>query len=210
MRISELSATSGVPVPTIKYYLREGLLPQGVSTAATRAEYGEAHLRRLRLIRALLEVGGLPVAAIAKIVAAVEDEDTPVHTMLGTAHYALAPAVEEDPGDEERARARGRVDRLIGDLGWQVRADAPTRAELAWILARLERLGRPAPEEDLRHYASVVMDLVSGHEMGKIPWDGTREAAVESLVVGTVLYGRIFDVLRRLAHESASARLLGA
>ncbi|MEO3810113.1 MerR family transcriptional regulator [Sphaerisporangium sp. B11E5] len=210
MRISELSATSGVPVPTIKYYLREGLLPHGTPTAATRAEYGETHLRRLRLIRALLEVGGLPVAAIAKIVAAVEDESVPVHTMLGTAHYALAPVIETSPGDEELRAARARVDELIAELGWQITPDAPTRTELAWILARLSHLGRPAPEEDLRHYARVVMDLVSGHEMAKVPFDGPREAAVESLVVGTVLYGKVFDVLRRLAHESASARLLGA
>ena len=29
MRISELSATTGVSLPTIKYYLREGLLFEG-------------------------------------------------------------------------------------------------------------------------------------------------------------------------------------
>ncbi|MFD0479411.1 MerR family transcriptional regulator [Nonomuraea thailandensis] len=60
MRISELSARSGVAIPTIKYYLREGMLHQGEQTAATRAEYDETHLRRLRLIRALLDVGGSP------------------------------------------------------------------------------------------------------------------------------------------------------
>lgn len=29
MRIGELSRRTGVPVPTIKYYVREGLLPPG-------------------------------------------------------------------------------------------------------------------------------------------------------------------------------------
>ena len=33
MRIAELSQTTGVPVPTIKYYLREGLLPSGELTS---------------------------------------------------------------------------------------------------------------------------------------------------------------------------------
>jgi len=33
MRISQLSAESGVPIPTIKYYLREGLLPGGEATS---------------------------------------------------------------------------------------------------------------------------------------------------------------------------------
>ncbi|MET8155236.1 MerR family transcriptional regulator [Sphaerisporangium sp. NPDC005289] len=208
MRISQLSVASGVPIPTIKYYLREGLLPQGEQTGATRAEYGQAHLRRLRLIRALLEVGRLPVASIAKIVAAVEDESTPVHRMLGTAHYALASPAASDPGDQEQRAARERVDRLIDDLGWRITPDAPTRDELAQVLVRLAQLGRPAGEDDLRHYADVIMRLVAEREIGKVPMDGPRETAVESLVIGTVLYGKVFDVLRRLAHESESARLL--
>ncbi|MFC4529658.1 MerR family transcriptional regulator [Sphaerisporangium dianthi] len=210
MRISQLSAASGVPIPTIKYYLREGLLQQGEQTGATRAEYGDAHLRRLRLIRALLEVGRVPVASIGKIVAAVEDEGIPVHRMLGTAHYALASPAETDPDDEEQRAARERVDRLIGDLGWRITPEAPTRDELAQVLVRLAQLGRPAGEDDLRHYADVITQLVSEREMGKIPVDGPREAAVESLVIGTVLYGKIFDILRRLAHESESAHVLGS
>ncbi|MDH2425225.1 MerR family transcriptional regulator [Sphaerisporangium sp. TRM90804] len=209
MRISQLSAASGVPIPTIKYYLREGLLPQGEVTAATRAEYTEAHLRRLRLIRALLEVGRLPVAAIGQIIAAVEDESLPVHQMLGTAHYALAPPVEAGPDDDHR-RARERVDALVAELGWSVHPEAPTRDELAGILVRLDQLGMPASEESLRVYASIMMRLVSEHEMHKIAFDGPREAAVESVVVGTVLYGKAFDTLRRLAQESESARILGA
>jgi DNA-binding transcriptional MerR regulator len=210
MRISQLSAASGVPIPTIKYYLREGLLPQGEQTAATRAEYGEAHLRRLRLIRALLEVGRLPVASISKIIEAVENEDMPVHQMLGTAHYALASPVGPPTDDPEHRAARERVEELITGLGWSVTAEAPTREELAQILVRMDQLGMPATEESLRYYADLVMRLVSEHEMGKIPLEGPRETAVESLVIGTVLYGKAFDVLRRLAQESESARLLGA
>ena len=41
MLMAELSRSSGVPVATIKDYLREGLLPPGTATSATRAEYGE-------------------------------------------------------------------------------------------------------------------------------------------------------------------------
>ncbi|MFC4584518.1 MerR family transcriptional regulator [Sphaerisporangium corydalis] len=209
MRISQLSAASGVPIPTIKYYLREGLLPAGEQTAATRAEYGEPHLRRLRLIRALLEVGRLPVASIGQIIAAVEDEDTPVHEMLGTAHYALASPVDAGPDDREHQAALTRVDELIGDMGWSIAPEAPTRDELAQVLVRLDQLGMPAGDDGLRQYADLMMRLVSELEMHKIPFDGPRETAVESLVIGTVLYGRAFDVLRRLAQESESARILG-
>src|SRR5438876_519216 len=83
MLMAELSRSSGVPVATIKYYLREGLLPPGTATSATRAEYGEAHLRRLRLIRALVEIGEIPVAAIGHILAVVDDEAASLHVMLG-------------------------------------------------------------------------------------------------------------------------------
>lgn len=79
MRIGELSRASGVPVPTIKFYLREGLLPAGELTSPNQARYGEAHLRRLHLIRALTDVGGLPLASVGKVVEAVEDHERPVH-----------------------------------------------------------------------------------------------------------------------------------
>ena len=49
MRISELAAVTGVTIPTIKFYLREGLLPSGVARAANQADYDETHVRRLRL-----------------------------------------------------------------------------------------------------------------------------------------------------------------
>ncbi|MFI8354714.1 MerR family transcriptional regulator [Streptomyces cyaneofuscatus] len=52
MRLAELSERSGVPTATVKYYLREGLLPAGRRVSATQAEYDEGHLRRLRLVRA--------------------------------------------------------------------------------------------------------------------------------------------------------------
>ncbi len=52
MRISELVARSGVPLATVKYYLREGLLMPGETTSATQARYDEQHVRRLALVRA--------------------------------------------------------------------------------------------------------------------------------------------------------------
>ncbi|MER7365853.1 MerR family transcriptional regulator [Nonomuraea wenchangensis] len=204
MRISELSSRSGVAIPTIKYYLREGLLHQGAQTAATRAEYDDSHLRRLRLVRALLEVGKLPVASIKTIIEAVDDESLPIHEMLGTAHYALGPTVEPEPGEEWRT-ARADVDALIDDLGWRIHPQAPTRDELAQTLVRMRQLGLRV---DLRPYVEAARRLVAEVEMDTIPFDGPRDAAVEALVLGSVLYGKAFDALRRMAQESESARRL--
>ena len=57
IRISELSRRSGVPVPTIKFYIREGILSRGESTAPNQARYSEEHLNRLALIGALQQAG---------------------------------------------------------------------------------------------------------------------------------------------------------
>ena len=81
MRISDLSHATGVPVPTIKFYLREGILPFGRGIATNQAEYGEDHVRRLRLIRALAEVGGLPLATVRDVLGAVDDPKLPAEAI---------------------------------------------------------------------------------------------------------------------------------
>ena len=65
MRISALAAAAGLPVATVKFYLREGLLHPGVATSATQANYDDSHVRRLRLIRALTGPVGLSVPQLA-------------------------------------------------------------------------------------------------------------------------------------------------
>jgi DNA-binding transcriptional MerR regulator len=205
VRMSELSARSGVAIPTIKYYLREGLLHQGEQVAATRAEYDDSHLRRLRLIRALIEVGKLPIAAVKKVVAAIENESLPFHQMLGTAHYAITPQVEPEQTPEWEA-ARAEVDALIADLGWEINPDAPARNVLTQTVTRMRALGLG---DDLHKYAEIADKLVREIDLNAIPMSDDREAAVEALVLGTVLYGRALEALRRLAQESESARRFG-
>ncbi|GAA5054451.1 DNA-binding transcriptional MerR regulator [Thermocatellispora tengchongensis] len=207
MRISELSAASQVPIPTIKYYLREGLLPQGAQVSATRAVYDESHLRRLRLIRALADVGRLPLASIRKVVAAVEDEELDVHTMLGVAHHALSPDVEPHPEDDDWRAAREQVDALIRENGLNIAPDAPTPDELAQSIVLLARLDMPTSPESLRPYIAAARELVIGFEVRQIDYAGPRDRTVERMVIGTVLYGKIFDVLRRMFQESASAEV---
>src|SRR5262245_3994370 len=107
MKISELSRRSGVPIASIKYFLREGLLPAGQATAATLAEYGEAHIQRLRLIKALTTVGGLSIAAARDVLAAVDGAESPARTLQAIS-YALpvpvaAPAAGEAGADAEVA-----------------------------------------------------------------------------------------------------------
>lgn len=96
MRISELSSQTGVPLATIKFYLREKLLHEGVRTSATQAQYDESHVARLRLIRALLGPAGLSVAAAQRVIRAIEEPPESLHELLGVAATAVAgPNVDD-------------------------------------------------------------------------------------------------------------------
>src|SRR5688572_3131156 len=90
MRISELSAMTGVSLPTIKYYLREGLLFEGRRTSATQAEYGDDHVRRLRVVRALID-SGVSIAETKKVVRSLDDPPESPHDLLSAAHAAVIP-----------------------------------------------------------------------------------------------------------------------
>jgi DNA-binding transcriptional MerR regulator len=90
MWMAELAERSGLPVATIKYYLREGLLPPGKNTSATRASYGETHLRRLRLVRALTDVAGMRLDAVRAVLRAVDDKSLSWHEAVGSAHSRLS------------------------------------------------------------------------------------------------------------------------
>src|SRR5262245_55321271 len=122
MRIAELSRRSGTSVPSIKYYVREELLPAGTATGRNQAEYGDDHLRRLRLIRALIDVGGLSVAAARQVLAAVDSPDLPPHQLLGAAHESLQRQARRDRADPHWQAARAEVVALTERRGWAVSA----------------------------------------------------------------------------------------
>lgn len=67
MRIGELAEASGVPVPTIKHYLREGLLPEPVKTSRNMAYYPPEFVERIRLIKQLQEERFMPLRAIKAV-----------------------------------------------------------------------------------------------------------------------------------------------
>jgi len=63
-KISELSRKSSTPIPTIRYYIKEGLLPAAIKTGKTSAYYTDGHLTRLQLIKKLQTEEQRPLAAI--------------------------------------------------------------------------------------------------------------------------------------------------
>ncbi|MFF2021425.1 MerR family transcriptional regulator [Streptomyces sp. NPDC058171] len=212
MRIGELSRRTGVPVPTIKYYVREGLLPGGELTSRNQADYGDAHEHRLRLIRALLDVGGLRIAAIRDVLAAVDDPGRSVHSVLGAASDLLVQRLPTGDGqaddDGVLTAARRQVDELIARRGWLVYDDCPGLEALAAALAALQRVGLGDFTAVLDDYAGAA-ELVARADLDFVATRGVLDELVESVIVGTVMGDAMFAALRNLAQIDRSTRQYG-
>jgi DNA-binding transcriptional MerR regulator len=204
MRISELATETGVPVATIKFYLREGLLAAGTPLGPTQADYGEWHVRRLRLIRALREVGDLPLAAIRRLLEVLDDPAVSVHALLGAAQTAVSP-----PALEVSQRELTAANRLVKTLGWRVQPDAARLSGLASVLSALDQFDVPAGADDLRPWIDAAMSVATV-EVANVPAEATREEQAEFVAVRTMLFGRLLAELRLLAQESVSAERFGA
>ena len=206
MRISDLSRASGVPIPTIKFYLRAGILPPGERSAKNQASYDERHLRRLRLVRVLADVGDLGLSSIRGILEALDRPDEPLHETLAVAHTAIGQRTR--PADPSVAAARARTDAWLGTLGWDLSGENPAHDDLAAALAALGRLGWPQGPEVFAAYAEHASELAE-RELAVVAEQPDRAAAVEVTVVGTVVFERAFAALRRLAQEHHSRRRFG-
>ncbi|MFE2512418.1 MerR family transcriptional regulator [Streptomyces naganishii] len=212
MRLAELSERSGVSTATIKYYLREGLLAPGRQVNATTADYDEEHLRRLRLVRALIQVGRLPVATVREVLGHVDDESLGRTIRMGAALWALPQITEPDAEDAYVRAARDEVDQLLDTVGWSnakaLVTISPAYRSLVVAVAAFRRLGhgwgaeRMEPYARLMHEAAVLdLDFVETYP--------TEAERVEIAVLGTVLGEPMLLALRRLAQEEESARRYG-
>jgi DNA-binding transcriptional MerR regulator len=206
MRIAELSRRSGVPIPTIKYYVREGLLAPGELTSPNQARYGEEHLQRLKLIRALVDVGHLSIAATREVLASIDAPGRSLHERLGKAQQAVTPVLQTDVDEESRALAAREVDELIRRRAWQVKDTSPARALLTDVLATLHSLDQEDIVGLLDVYAETA-ETIADADVRCVLGRGDVESILAGVVIGTTLGDTMFAAVRRLAQADVSARL---
>ena len=208
--MSELAEAADVPVATVKFYLREGLLHAGRPTSATRAEYDGSHVQRLRLVRALVHGAGLNVAAVRSLLAAVDDPPPSMHALLGVAHGAVTRPVADDvdlTGVQDLLRRWGWAaeEAVTGPGGGH---DPETQAALAASLRSIAAAGFTLPDTLLDRYAEAML-MVAEEEIAGVP-TGSAEDAVRYVALGTVLVEPLLLAMRRLAEQTASARRFAA
>lgn len=205
MRISQLSERSGVAVATIKFYSREGLLPAALRPGPTRTDYSDVHLDRIRLIRALLEAGGLSIAAVKRVIAAIDDPEMPLDHAFGIAQSAI-PATRGERGDADLGgQGAERVAELIADRGWQVYAENPGIALAARTIDAYHSIGRGDLLRSLPAYARAA-EMIAAADLDAVAAAPDRDRMTETVVVGTVLGDAMIAALRRIAQEHRSHR----
>lgn len=199
MLISELAERTGVPLATLKFYLREGLLMPGTALSATRSDYGDQHVRRVALVRALTDVVGLSVQQARGVLAVFGAPPEELFESLGRAMSHLPPTA---PAADDYPRARAALDAL----GWRYDPRYPAVAQLERALTAAESAGMPLDETRLAVYAPAIR-AIADYDVAHVPDDPDR--ALEYAVLGTALFEPVIVALRRLAHQDAAAERLG-
>jgi DNA-binding transcriptional MerR regulator len=205
--ISELADRSGTPAATIKFYVREGLLPAGERVGGNRTEYTEAHEHRLRLIRAMLEVGKLSIGSIGQVLAALDRPDAPIADTFEVAQRALARRAASDVS-EPSARALDRIDALIDRAGWAAGChDNVGRGIAAQAVDAFANAGYELPDSYLDGYADAAVRVATA-DLTAVGGLADPSDMAELMVVGTVLGDTLSLGLRRIAQAHVTSERL--
>jgi DNA-binding transcriptional MerR regulator len=141
MRMRDLEKASGVGRETIRFYIREGLLPEPDRASRNSASYSEDHVARLKAIKRLQEDRFLPLSVIKRLLDAeasetwLEPQAFPMLDAMLTARLdqdaprVAASAVLEQIGGDQRA-----LDENIANGMIAVAADGTMTARDAAIL----------------------------------------------------------------------------
>jgi DNA-binding transcriptional MerR regulator len=198
MQLKLLSSRSGVSSASIKFYLREGLLPPGSTAASPRADYTQAHLQRLELIKVLRRVVGLGLDKVRAITAGIDDSGLGDVELMGRVQ-AMVLGLAEEPVPDHPLTAG-----LVGSGRW---VDAPSQARnsLNLLLYRMDELGVPAGTRVLAAYADAV-DQVAALDIGSVEQSGSRDEMVLAVAVGTHLYSELLLKMLAVAQASRAMR----
>ena len=201
MQLKELSERTGVFPASIKFYLREGLLPAGRTIHATRAEYSEHHVSRLELIQALRRVVGLNIAQIGSLLR-MADGSAPRLELLAAIQRTVL-------GLDEVGTEHGELRTPAGDAVVRFRdwPDVPSDARNALNaqLVLMESLGVPVTAELLDAYSQAV-DAIAAVNISATTAPEDVNQLIMTAAVGMHLHGQLVLKLLALAHASHAIR----
>ncbi|WP_258802855.1 MerR family transcriptional regulator [Pseudarthrobacter sp. NS4] len=200
MQLKDLSELSGVTAASVKFYLREGLLPAGEAVHATRAEYSLRHVERLGLIQALRRIVGLNIQEIRGLLRMADD---------GAPRLALLAAVQRVVLKLDAARTGGEAGTGASDAVVHLRnwPDYPSDARNA-LNAHLElmhSLGIEVTDEVLDTY-SKAMDDVARFDIAATTTPESVDELILTAAIGMHMHSQLLLRLLALAQASHAIR----
>lgn len=210
MKLSELAACTGVPVATIKYWIREGLVPRGPLRNERTAVYGTEHRERVELVRTLRTDFDASITTIRALTSAIDRGDavSEVQEMCQSIASARwlpegASAPVETPADD--APQRERADALMARMGWP---PLPSLAHQSLVrtLAEVDALGLPYGLDLLLDYA-VALAPIAEKNLAFVGREGSPDVVALRTLISAGAQISVLVGVNQLAHTSAAITL---
>lgn len=238
MKMKELEARSGIGRETIRFYIREGLLPEPERPKPNVAIYSEAHIRRLEAIRMLQRERFLPLSVIKRLLDEAGERALEAMPGLFGLEFMLAARLGADdaraPVDAERLAAETGIPleeirtlaargilALETDAGGRPVLSAPDAAVIQ-LWGRINATGftREAgyTADDLAKYHAVAEQLATfevddfyDRVADGLDADRAATMAIQGMAAALEIVGhlRARGILRRVAARNAEAMAAG-
>jgi DNA-binding transcriptional MerR regulator len=186
LKISELAAAAGVPVATVRHYLREGLLPEPEKTSRNMAYYPPQLVERIQLIKQLQEDRYLPLKVIRELLESGDGDPGRLRALIDLEDRILERTLA---GERKRVSAR------------EVRKRYDMPKEVLDRLAELEVLspdGRGYSPSDVRIVEAISRFRAGGYD-----------ERIGFTVYDTLLYKRALEGLVKEEVDVLMERLAG-
>ena len=183
LKIGELAKLSGVPMATLKFYLREGLIKPTRKSGQTMAWYDPSVVERIRSIRELQERQFLPLDVIRETI----DKTTQAED-----DHAITEAIASVLLRRGGTRSRG-VEELL--------ANGAKPAELEWLRAA----GLAVPDAEGRYHGD---DLALLSTLGRARSSGLAAEMLPFHILGEYLIAldRLVEVELRMFRAGVIGR----
>lgn len=202
MKLSELAEATATSIPTLKFWMREGLLPAGELRNQTTAVYGSQHVERVALIQTLRAEFDAPIARIRELTSVIDDPESRMLDVMRHCHvFANRLARQEAPEAH-----REQVAELQERLGWphmQNEAVDTLASALAWA----DRVGYPFAIDDLTKYA-VGLEPIAEDDIQVIRPQGSFDAVAHNLLLGTAAQRRVLLAMNQVVHAIVATRAM--
>ncbi len=232
LKISELAELSGVSVPTIKYYIREGLIPRPTSDGRKVSNYDPDCVDRIVLIKKLQKERYLPLTVIKKLIST--DKPVPMEDMMGTT-AGISEATEtglktqngKSPTYSKKKLKRLETEGLIQNLGSTRENDYNSiDSQIISLVKQREDVGLPfeytlkvlgiyqkhfqrAVHEDVKNFLKFMTENGDENDLFTYITEGEKSAATYFKLVHTKLARMNIEKILK-AHDLFSLHIVEA